>query len=380
MTDSSRRFEVIVIGLGVMGSAAAYHLAKQGKRVLVLEQFELDHRWGSSYGESRIIRYAYTHPTYVEMSDHSFHLWRELEAESGRRLMFTTGGLDFGMADSATLTATAHTLHDRGIPFEWLSPEQSAARFPQFRLEPGMAALYQPDAAYLHASACVITLSELAQIHGATLRTHTLVTGIEPLSEGVRVHTPDGPFDAARLVLTGGAWSGKRLGELGLELPLQPTREQIVFFHAPDRALFTPDRCPVFIVHEQPWFYGLPDVDGKGVKMAIHCNGQSTDPDRTNHNPDPQYLEQIKALAQRYVPAGVGPVSEARVCLYTMTPDEDFVIDHHPEYPQIVFGAGFSGHGFKFGVLIGRILADLALKGESAHDLSLFKVSRFRGM
>src|SRR5205085_8860455 len=192
-------YDVIVLGLGVMGSAAAYHLANDGQRVLALEQFELDHRFGSSYGESRIIRYTYDRLTYVEMSKFAYPMWRELEQVSGRSLMHTTGGLDFGTPDYPTFVATRQNLDTAGIPYEKLSRADVAKRFPQFNLDEGMAATYQPDSAYLAASLCVITQAELAEKCGATLLTKTPVTKIEPLRDSVRVHTADAQYEAGKL-------------------------------------------------------------------------------------------------------------------------------------------------------------------------------------
>lgn len=374
----NRPYDVIVIGLGVMGSAAAYHLARARQRVLALEQFELDHRNGSSHGESRIIRYAYTHPLYVQMARESFALWEALEAASGRRLMLRTGGFDFGAPDSPTLRATHQTLEGASVPFEWLSAKEAMRRFPQFSLTAEMVALYQADAAYLAASACVIAQAELAHALGAELLFETPVRRIEPLHDSVRIHTADRTYEAGKLILTGGAWMGKLLSALALDLSLQPTREQIVFFQPRDPDLFTPERCPVFIFHSPTWFYGLPDVDGSGVKVGIHGNNDPCDPDQVNRTPDGAYIERVAAWTRQHLPLAAGEVKEARICLYTMTPDEHFVIDQHPAYPQIVFGAGFSGHGFKFGNLIGKLLADMALGNPISYDLSLFSVARFR--
>jgi monomeric sarcosine oxidase len=373
----SRSYDVIVIGLGVMGSAAAYHLAKAEQRVLALEQFELDHRMGSSHGESRIIRYAYTHPLYVQMARESFALWRALEQASGKRLMVRVGGFDFGQPDALTLQQTRQTLEAADIPFEWLDAQEAMRRFPQFSLAPSMFALYQHDAAYLSASACVLAQAELAHVLGAQLLAETPVRRIEPLRDSVRVHTADRVYEAGKLILTGGAWMGKLLSALDLHLPLQPTREQIVFFEPCDQALYLPDRCPVFIFHSPTWFYGLPNVDGSGVKIGIHGNNDPCDPDQVDRTPDAAYVERVQAWTRQYAPLAAGAVREARVCLYTMTPDEHFILDAHPAYPHIVFGAGFSGHGFKFGNLIGKLLADMALGNPIAYDLSVFSMARF---
>ncbi|MCE7946739.1 MAG: N-methyl-L-tryptophan oxidase [Chloroflexi bacterium CFX4] len=373
-----KSYDAIVIGLGVMGSAAAYHLAKAGKRVLALEQFAIDHRLGSSYGESRIIRYAYTHPTYVQMAREAFTLWRALEQASGKRLLVRTGGFDFGEEDSPSLQNTCQTLTAANVPFEWLTPNEAAQRFPQFKLTPTMRAIYQADAAYLAASACVLAQAELAHVLGADLLPDTPVQRLEPLRDSVRVHTESRTYEAAKLIITGGAWMGKLLSQLDLHLPLQPTREQIVFFEPYDHDMYAPDRCPIFIFHSPTWFYGLPNVDGNGVKVGIHANNDACDPDQVNRTPDDAYIETVRQWTRQHLPLAAGEVKEARVCLYTMTPDEHFIIDAHPAYPHIVFGAGFSGHGFKFGNLIGKLLSEMALSGSSSHDLHLFRMARFR--
>lgn len=377
---TNNHFDVIVLGLGVMGSAAAYHLARDGRRVLALEQFALDHKLGSSYGESRIIRYAYDHPVYVEMAKHSFPMWRELEEDSGQHLMYRTGGFDFGQADEPTLVATRDNLADAGVAHEWLTPDEAMRRFPQFHVDGDQRVLYQPDAGYLAASDCVITMAKCAQERGATLLTNTPVQRVEALTGRVRVYTANAQYEAASLVIAAGAWVGRLLESLDLKLPLHASREEQVFF-APtdpaDMAEFMPDRFPIFIYHATPWMYGLPNVGGTGVKAAVHGRNEPVDPDHMKRTPDEDYIEYVRNFVHHHIPKIAAKVNEARVCLYTMTPDQHYIIDKHPAYPHIVYGAGFSGHGFKFGILVGRILADLARRGETDHDLTLFAASRF---
>jgi sarcosine oxidase len=370
-------YDVIVLGLGVMGSAAAYHLAKDGKRVLVIEQFDLDHRMGSSYGESRIIRYSYDYPIYVDMARKVFPMWRELEKESGRQLMFSTGGLDFGPSEYPTLLETAKSLKTSNIPYEWLSAKEVSARFPQFKLTDNMSAVYQADAGYLSASQCVITMAQLAKKHGASFLLNTKVEAVEVQPYLVSARTADAEYVAGSIVIAAGPWASKILSSLDVNLPLQPTREQVMFFNPANGDQFKPENFPVFIYHDDEFFYGLPNVDGNGLKAAIHMSHENTDPDTTKRTPDESTIAQVRKWVQTYIPEGDGPLSEARICLYTMTPDHHFIIDRHPQYPHIVFGAGFSGHGFKFGTLIGRILADLAQKQEPSVDLSMFSAKRF---
>ena len=373
----ANQFDVIILGMGVMGSATAYHLASTGKRILALEQFNLDHQLGSSHGESRIIRYAYENPIYVEMVKHAFPMWRDLEKVSGRDLMFTTGGFDFGAIDAPTLMKTYQSLTAAGIAFEWLDTAEANKRFPQFRVAPNERAIYQPDAGYLMASRCVLTQIEVARSRGAVVRTETSVTRIEVSADRVTVQTESEKYEAGSLVITAGPWAPRVLGWLGLDMPLQPTRESYVFFMPEKPELFTPERCPVFIYHDTPWYYGLPSVGGTGLKVGQHPRNEPVDPDTCKRTPDEDYIQQVSGWLQQHMPGAAGPVSDARICLYTMTPDEDFIIDRHPEYPNVVFGTGFSGHGFKFGILIGRILADLATTGSTPFDLKLFSIRRF---
>jgi monomeric sarcosine oxidase len=375
---SVNHYDLIVIGLGVMGSAAAYHAAKAGQRVLALEQFSLDHNLGSSYGESRIIRYAYTHPTYIQMAHQSFALWRALEAESGQSLMTRTGGLDFGSPASPSFAETKQALAAAEIAYELLDSEAANQRFPQFKLPAHMQAIYQADAAFLRASACVLAQAEQAARHGATLQTNMPVTAIRPLDNGVEVVCGGQSYHANKLILTAGVWAGRNLAALGLNLPLQPTREQVLLFKTTRPALFEPARCPVFIYHDQPWYYGIPNVDGVGFKVAIHCNGENVDPNAVVREVDEAYKQKVTAWAAQYMPLVGSEIAAARTCLYTMTPDEHFIIDNHPQHPQIVFAAGFSGHGFKFGPLVGQWLAQMA-NGQTpaGYDRGLFGAGRF---
>ncbi len=379
-----RHYDAIVIGMGVVGSTAAWHLARAGQRVLVLEQFELDHQNGSSYGSSRIIRYAYDHPAYIPLAHRSYPLWRELESESGDELLYVVGGLDFGAADEDTLIATRDVLADEGMAYEWLTPEEVSARFPQFRLDDHMMGLYQPDGGALAASRCVVAAARMALKHGATLQTGARVTAIEPHNDSVTVRTADESFSAARLVISAGSWSGPLLRGIGLDLPLQVTREQLFFFDTQDPAAFLPGRMPYFREHGSRHalnsllhFYGIPNIDGCGFKASIHTNGEPTDPDNTLRSVDDSVCETLRAFFRRHLPLADSPLKTGRVCLYTMTPDEHFILDSHPEHAHIAFGAGFSGHGFKFGVASGEILADLATKGATDLDISLFAQSRF---
>ena len=375
---AQQSYDVIVLGLGVMGSATLYHLAQAGQRVLGLEQFEPDHEMGSSIDVSRIFRYAYDHPAYVTLARAAYPMWRALEEEARVSLMHYTGQVDFGPQTSDTFQAFRDTLVATGIAHDWLTPAELAQRFPQFQLSEDMMAIYHAEAGYLAAATCVLTLIQQAQQHGADIQTGAHVQQIDIEGDSVVVRTADQTYSAARLVVTAGSWAGKVLGQLDLTLPLRPTRQQVIFFQTQDLSLFGPDRFPVYIAHGDPWYYGLPSVNNGGLKTAIHnLRDDVVDPDTMNRSVDPAHVEVVRGFLRRCLPLADSAPASTRTCLYTVTPDDHFILDHHPAYPQVVIGAGFSGHGFKFGILIGQILADLALKGTTAHDIALFRLQRF---
>lgn len=377
----STTYDAIVIGAGAMGSAAAYYFAKEGQKTLLLEQFELDHKMGSSGDHSRIIRYAYDHPTYIELAHSAYALWRALEEASGETLYIKTGGLDFGTWHNQRFIATRQAMLDMGIHFEQLSALDVHEMFPQFHLTDNMGALFQPDAGILRASACVVAHAKLAQRHGAVFLEHCIVQKIAPSRQGVTIETTQGAFSAGRLAICMGAWAKTLLAPLGLDLPLQPTREQVVYFNPDPIEDYTAPNIPIYICwgdEGDDIFYGMGSVRGSGFKAAQHLSYVLTTPETINRTPDASYIEKVRGFLKRHIPrAADAPLVEAKVCMYTMTPDEHFIIDRHPAYPHIAFGAGFSGHGFKFSTLIGKIVADLASQKPIDHDLSLFRADRF---
>lgn len=379
----AQHFDAIVIGAGGVGSAAAYYLAKTGQRVLLLEQFELNHQNGSSYGYSRVIRYTYDNPIYINLMRDAYPLWFDLQEQAGEQLYVKTGGLDFGFPDTDTFQKLKTSMDTAQLDYEHLSRAEVQKRYPQFALKEGMEGLFQSESGLLRTSRCVLAHVRLAQQHGAEIMDQTPVVKVIPGENGVEVQTAKEVFSCDRIVLTVGSWAKSLLADQGIELPLKIMPCQLGFYQ-PDRAAdFTPGTFPVFFAHmngiygEMP--YGIPHADPSlGVKITTFYGWETVNtPDEVDYTPSQQWTEYIRNWANEYIPDAAGPLISTRRCLYTLTPDKDFVVDQHPDYPHVVIGAGFSGHGFKFTTLLGKMLADLAVDSSTPHDTSLFKISRF---
>ncbi|MEB3210867.1 MAG: N-methyl-L-tryptophan oxidase, partial [Leptolyngbyaceae bacterium] len=380
----AQHFDAIVIGSGGIGSAAAYYLSKSGQKVLLLEQFELDHRNGSSYGFSRVIRYSYDNPIYVNLMRAAYPLWFALQEEAGEQLYVKTGGLDFGMPDQETFQTLKQSMDAADLPYEHLSADEIHQRFPQFSLDEGMEGLFQEATGLLKTSRCVLAHVRLAQERGATVIDQAPVTKIVPTQEGAEVHTASEVFTGDRVVITVGSWAKSLLAEQGIDLPLKIMPCQLGFYQPKTPALFKPGTMPVFFAHmngdygEMP--YGIPHEDDSiGYKITTFYGWNTVEhPSEIDYTPSEEWTERIRGFAQQYIPDAAGPLVSTRRCLYTMTPDKHFIVDSHPQYPQLVIGAGFSGHGFKFTTLMGKMLSDIAMDGSTRHDTSLFKLSRFQ--
>lgn len=375
-------FDVIVIGAGAMGSAAAYYFSKRNQRVLLLEQFELDHRRGSSYGYSRIIRYSYDYPEYVELAKDTFPLWFAVEEALGEQLYVKTGGIDFGPADDDMLQATIESVKSAAIQHELLSVEDAHKRFPQYRFGDDFLILYQPDTGFVKASSAVKGHIKLARQNGAILKDNAAVAKLSIHRDSVDVATDAGDYSAGRLVVTAGSWARSLLLETGLDLPLTTLRCQLNFMSTAPASQYEFDACPVWIAHVSSLFpetlYGIPSHAGSGFKVAFHGGAPYTHPSEISYIPDAENAAAVRDFLRCHIPGlADAPVRESRICLYTQTPDEHFIVDRHPQHSHVVIGAGFSGHGFKFSTIIGKMLCDLALEGETPHNDRLYKISRF---
>ena len=373
-----KRYDVIVAGLGAMGSAAACHLSRRGASVLGLDRFAPPHASGSSSGKSRIIREAYfEHPAYVPLVQRAYELWRELERDSGRVLLRETGGLMIGPPGGSLVSGALLSARTHHLPHQVLETAELAGRFPTLRPEPGTVAVWEPRAGALIPEACIAAHLEQATRAGATLATGEPALSWRSTADGIEVVTATARHRAGKLVIAVGAWAARLLPELQLPLTVQ---RQVLFWFEPARhpEMFAPERFPVFIWEDEPdrFFYGFPDLGG-GVKIARHQEGETTDPDRVRREVAEAEAAPLRAVIERLIPDAAGRLVESAVCLYTNTPDSHFILDFHPANSDVLIASPCSGHGFKFGSALGEVMADLLLEGRSGFDLALFRLGRF---
>jgi sarcosine oxidase len=372
--------DVIIAGLGGMGSAAAYQLAARGQRVLGLEKFSPAHDKGSSHGRSRIIRQAYFEGAeYVPLLLRAYELWEQLERETGQELMTLTGGLMIGREDGELVSGSVKSADEHGLPYQMLDDAEIRRRFPAYAPGPETVALYEENAGFVRPEETVKAHLDLADSLGANLRFGEPVLSWEASEDRVRVETPVGSYEAERLVVSPGAWAPKLLGDL--DLPLEVIR-QVMFWYEPTNSLepFLPDRFPIFIWEPDDgnMFYGFPaQDDDRGVKAAFfRAGGVPTSPETIDREVQEEEIGFLRGYLAEHIPELAGRCLDARACMYTNTPDEHFVISVHPEHPRIVIACGFSGHGYKFCSVVGEILADLATDGSTRHPIDLFSPAR----
>ncbi|TMK80315.1 MAG: N-methyl-L-tryptophan oxidase [Actinobacteria bacterium] len=368
-------FDAIVVGLGALGSAAACRLAARGS-VLGLEQFELGHDRGASQDHSRIIRLSYHTPGYVRLAKRAYEAWAEIERDAGEPLIVRTGGLDLWPADAAIpMTDYTESLTAEQVPFERLDAAEVMRSWPQWSLDDDTLAIFQEDAGIAPAARCNEAHRRLATELGAVLRPNSPVTAIHASTGEVEVEAPDARFRTHRLILTADAWTNDLLSNLGVHLPLTTTQEQVTYFAAPHADDFATERFPIWIWMDEPSFYGFPAYGHPGPKVAQDCGGLPVTPSTRTFEPDPDNLARVTTFVNRHLPSALGPIIETKTCLYTLTPDRDFVIDVVPGHPEVLVALG-AAHAFKFAALIGRALDDLATDGATDLDLSPFRIDR----
>lgn len=373
---SKNSFTHIVIGLGGLGSAAAYWLSRQaGNEVLGLEQFELGHVRGESQDHSRIIRLTYHNEQYVRFAQASYRTWAEMEDDAGEQVVVKTGELNF-WPEKTTLVEDDYnnSMAACGVSFERLDAVEMAKRFPQFRFPDDIHGIYQPDGGLVGAIKANDAHRRMARHNGATLLDNMPVTSIRQVNGGYRVVAGGREFEGEKLVIAAGPWTNEVLKHFGFQLPLQVTHEQVSYFSSPHLDEFRPDRFPVWIWMILDNFYGFPVYGAEGVKVAKD-RFAPVDPNNRSFEPDARNEKEVSDFVANHIPRAHGPVLYTKTCLLTHTPDVDFVLDKVPGHPGVVCAVGAT-HAFKFASIIGRTLSDLVLKGKTEHDISLFRFDR----
>ena len=376
--QKTKQFDTIVIGVGGMGSATCYQLAKQGVNVLGLEQFDIPHTLGSSHGSTRIIRLAYYEdPSYVPLLRRAYQLWEEIEQLSGIQVFHKTGSIDVSAADSIVFKGSLRSCIQHNIPHQVLSGKELNHRFPGYNVPDDFQAVYQPDGGFLLPDRATVAFVQEAQRLGAIIQAREKVIAWEATANGVKVTTNKGSYEAASLVFTSGAWNRELLPVL--ENLAVPERQVLAWLQPKEPALFTPDRFPVFNIQlGEERYYGFPVYSIPGFKFGkYHHLAEKGTPESFDRNPNAEDERVLRAFADKIFPKGNGPTMGLQSCMFTNSPDEHFIIDTHPEFPQVSIAAGFSGHGYKFASVIGEIMADLAINRQTKLPIGLFKLSRF---
>ena len=378
-------YEHIVIGVGGIGSAAAYWIAKRGgKNVLALEQYELGHWRGASEDHSRIIRHSYHTADYASLTRAAFDHVRALEEATGMDLVTVTGGLNLAPNDSAgnaEIGGYAHSLAEQGHAYEMMDGAELAARWPQWRVGKETIGLYQADSGLLDIRRANSAHISRARALGVTFKDRTPAHAISAAAGHVEVYAGDEVYRARTLTICAGSWTPALLASVGVHVPLVLTQEQVSYFAAPDLRPFAPDQFPVWIFHgavfdgEETSFYGFPVYGEAGVKLGRDVSGRFVTQETRSFEPNPEQTAENAAFLQRYLPGAVGPELVSKTCVYDLTPDRNFVIDTIPGYPHIGLCIG-AGHAAKFAALLGHIMADLALDGATGYGIDTWKLDR----
>lgn len=380
----NKHYDAIVVGLGGMGSAALYHLAKRGLNALGIEQFDIPHNMGSSHGLTRIIRLAYyEHPSYVPLLRRSYELWTELEREFGEQLFYQTGSIDMGPPEGEVFSGSLQSCQDNDLEHEVLDSRQLTSRFPGYRMPAETMAVFQPQGGLLVPERCISAHAQLARHHGAGIHTGERVLGWEILpDERLRLRSDAGEYTAEKLVICGGAWAAKLAPALAGKAV--PERQALIWLAPKQPDWFGLERFPVWNGQvAEGRFYGLPEFNPSGQTPGMklgryHHRGETCDPDTLDRALYAEDEALLRSFAERYFPAGAGETLDMVVCMFTNTPDEHFILDTLPGAPQVSVATGFSGHGFKMASTIGEVIADLAQRSETRHDIALHKLARLQ--
>ena len=368
-------YEVVIVGAGSMGMAAGYYLSKLGIKTLLIDSHNPPHDKGSHHGTTRIIRHAYGEGSqYVPLVLRAQELWGQLQQEANKELFLQTGVLSAGAPGSTFTKEAIQSGMEYSLPIEVLSSIEMEYRWKGFAFPEGFTGCFEPKAGVLYSEQCIQAFRDLGLANGMSLLPYTKVEKMEVNQNGAVIQTAQESFHADFVVVSAGAWSGKLLKDLGLELPLQPTRKTVSWFNC-DQELYHSSVFPAYtvdVLHAQ--YYGFPNIDGSGLKIGRHDGGQKVDPDGMIVPYGPDDEAELRPFLEKFLPKGNGPLLKGSTCLYTLTPDENFILDQHPEFPHVFISAGFSGHGFKFSSVVGEIISQVITKGKSDYDLSGFSI------
>lgn len=381
--------DVIVLGVGAMGSAACYHLAKRGVSVIGLDQFDIPNTLGAHHGNSRVIRIAYQeHADYVPLLQRAYEIWEQAEQEWQQRLLYLTGALYLGMPEDPFVSGSIEVAKAHRLPHEVLNRKQISARFPQFHVPDEFIGFFESRAGLVVPERAVVAFATLAERHGATILANQRVRRWESNTHGVAVQTQHRTYRAKNLVICGGAWSNTLLTHadangqhIGVELNV--TRQILGWVTPKKTEQFSEGKFPTFAIScpDGSIHYGFPlieEIPGPGLKIAHHWYDRQTTPETINREPEPGDEADFRGAVAKYLPDANGPLAAIRICMYTNSPDLHFIIDHHPNYKNVTIACGFSGHGFKFSAVVGEVLADLTLEAKTRHPIDFLSLKRFQ--
>jgi monomeric sarcosine oxidase len=375
----AQHFDVIVLGTGGVGTAALWQLAQRGVSVLGLDRFPPGHDRGSSHGQTRIIRQAYfEHPDYVPLLKRAYQLWEDIEQQSGRRLFYKVGLAQIGLPDSEVIAGVTQSAAQHTLPLERWSAKEATQRLPGFVIPPEMVVAFEANAGYLLVEDCVRTQAELAARHGARLEAGHTVQNWRRDGNRLVITTDRETFTADRLVITAGAWAADLLKPC--VSPLTVLRKPLYWLKPISDVYGAANGCPAFLYDlGGDCYYGFPQIDAAGVKVARHSGGEVVvDPLTVNRELNPEDFAQVTRYTKQFLPDLSAECLRHETCLYTMSPDGHFIVDRAANDPHVFFAAGLSGHGFKFVPVLGEILADLALTGQTLLPARFLSADRFK--
>jgi sarcosine oxidase len=373
-------YEYIVVGCGGIGSAAAYWLSRRAAgEVLGIEQFRLFHTRGGSQDHSRLIRLTYHTPEYTRLTPPAYMTWAVIEDESALKIVHKTGGLTLALREDAERIALiedyARSMGSLGIPFDRLDAQEVIRRFPQWRLDREVDALYQPEMGLVDAIRGNAAHIGLARGRGATFLEECAVNAILPGEDSVLVETSQGRFTCRRLIVAAGGWTDKLLASVGISLQITVTQEQVTYYATPNLKEFSIGRFPAFIWEGAELVYGFPIYGEPATKIGLDAAGPAVDPDRRDFLPDAQREQRVEAWLKKYLPGFHGPILVTKTCQYAMPRDRGFILDALPGCPQVSVFIG-AGHAYKFASLFGKILSELAIDSQTVYPIAPFTANR----